>query len=151
MKETARLFNCVLCHELVNICSDCDRGNIYCSEHCSTIARQSSMREAGKRYQSTFQGRLNHAKRQADYRRRQQEKIEDTEKVTHRGSQVNPSDDLLAIVPTAEKIEYLAVAVRQNRCCDFCSRGEFQYFRQGFVRHRVVNKTLIASRWSQGP
>lgn len=151
MKETARLFNCVLCHELVNICSDCDRGNIYCSERCSTAARQLSMRKAAKRYQSTFQGRLNHAKRQADYRSRQQQNIEDTEKVTHQGSQVDSPNDLLTTVPTAEKIEDLAIAVRQNRCCDFCSRGEFQYFRQGFVRHRVVNKTLIASRWSQGP
>jgi hypothetical protein len=109
------------------------------------------MRQAGKRYQSTFKGRIHHAKRQAAYRRREQEKTEEAKKVTHHSSKLDVPNDLLAIVPTAEKIEDLAVVVRQNRCCDFCSRGKFQYFRQGFVRHPVVNKTLIASRWPQGP
>jgi len=151
MKESARLFNCVLCYKLVSICSDCDRGNIYCSERCSVTARQSSMRQARKRYQSSFQGRLNHAKRQADYRNRQRKKIEETEKVTHQGSQLDSSNDLLAIVPTIEGNQDLAIAVNKSRCCDFCLKGKFSYFRLGFIRHGVAHQTLTASRWSQGP
>jgi len=57
------------------LCSACDRGRRYCGAVCSRRARTESMREAGRRYQRTRDGRLAHAARQAAWRQRQ--------KVTH--------------------------------------------------------------------
>ncbi len=49
------------------ICTHCDRGQRYCGEQCSRLARRESMREAGRRYQQTPDGRAKHAVRQAIY------------------------------------------------------------------------------------
>ncbi len=151
MKDSSRLFNCALCHNLVNICSDCDRGNIYCSKACSAAAHKESQREAGQRYQSTFKGRTHHANRQAAYRRREQEKTEETEKVTHPGSQPDEPNDLLVAVPIVEESCDVTDEVNKSRCCDFCSQGKFRYFRFDFIRHQLANTTVTISTWSQGP
>ena len=92
---TARLFYCALCDTQVIICSKCDRGNIYCGDECARLARLESSRAAGKRYQESYKGRLNHAARQQQYRQRQQKKMAEKnikiKKVTHQGSQQNSS------------------------------------------------------------
>lgn len=64
---TCRRFQCARCGNEVLICSHCDRGNRYCSV-CSPICRRESQREAGRRYQKTHGGAMNHARRQARYR-----------------------------------------------------------------------------------
>jgi len=84
-----RLFNCARCARQVRICSHCDRGQIYCAGDCARQARQASLREAGRRYQESRQGRRLHAARQAHYRQRQREKV------THQGSANNPRHDSL--------------------------------------------------------
>ena len=151
MKDSSRLFNCALCHELVNVCSDCDRGNIYCSQACSTAARQESQREAGQRYQSTFKGRIHHAKRQAAYRDREREKTKEIIKVTHQGFQADAPNDLLMGVSLVEKNQGVVPDVKEHRCCDFCSAGRFQYFRLDFIRHHVATHAMTISTGSQGP
>ncbi len=151
MKDSSRLFNCAVCHELVNICSDCDRGNIYCSEFCSMAARKEAQREAGQRYQATIKGRIHHAQRQAAYRRREREKIEEIKKVTHQGSQVGDPNDLLTAVPIVGKNHVVIVEVRESRCCDFCSAGKFQYFRSDFIHHHLAKTAVTISTGSQGP
>ncbi len=151
MKDSSRLFNCALCHNLVNICSDCDRGNIYCSEACSTAARKESQREAGQRYQSTFKGRAHHANRQAAYRHREQEKTKETEKVTHHSSTPDASNDLLVTVPIGEESHDIAIKVNESRCCDFCSNGKFYHFRFDFIRHHPANSIVTTFTWPQGP
>lgn len=80
MEPKARLFQCHLCHTQVVICSRCDHGNVYCSDKCSTLARQRSLRAAGKRYQATVNGKRNHAARQARY------EMKLTANLTHHGS-----------------------------------------------------------------
>ena len=70
MESTARLYNCARCHCQVIICSYCDRGNIYCDKSCADLARKTSLRKAGKRYQRSYRGRLKHAERQRHYRAR---------------------------------------------------------------------------------
>ena len=74
-----RRFLCDLCGVACYICSWCDRGHRYCSTSCREGARRRSLLEAGQRYQQTRRGRLCHARRQAAYRRRQQQKV------THHG------------------------------------------------------------------
>lgn len=72
MKCVARLYDCLSCMTKVIICSNCDRGNVYCVQ-CAPIAKAKSKKAAAKRYQNSRQGRLNHAKRQRAYRQRQKE------------------------------------------------------------------------------
>lgn len=72
--RSARLYLCVRCYRQVVICSDCDRGNIYCAEACARTARQEKMRYAGRRYQTGYRGRCANAARQKRYRERRQQK-----------------------------------------------------------------------------
>jgi len=95
---TARLFVCLLCRAQVLVCSRCDHGQIYCAGTCAQEARQRAQQAAGRRYQATYRGRLNHAARAGRYRARQ--KI-----VTHQGSPPRPQDDVVPLeaVATARK------------------------------------------------
>ncbi len=89
MEKSARLFNCARCHRQVVICSDCDRGNMYCGSGCAQLTRSESVRSAGRRYQNSSRGRFSHAARQRRYRQRQKQKV------THQGSPPQAPNDLL--------------------------------------------------------
>ncbi len=144
MNGTARIFNCELCHKQVIICSDCDRGNIYCGTECSQEARLLSVRAAGNRYQNSQKGRLNHAKRQACYRSR---KAEAAKKVTHQGSQDLVPDDLLPPEPDVGQKRDLGCC---GRFCDFCKRGPFHHVRRDFLQNQAA-ETNKYSIWASGP
>lgn len=64
------MFNCARCRRLVVICTRCDRGQRYCSAHCSQVQRKQNAREAGGRYQRTPIGARNNATRQKRWRTR---------------------------------------------------------------------------------
>ena len=66
-----RLFTCGHCGETVLICSCCDRGQRYCGPACRKQARVEQVRMAGRHYQRTEGGRLQHAARQRAYCKRQ--------------------------------------------------------------------------------
>jgi hypothetical protein len=76
--EPARFFLCAGCRAQVLICSDCDRGQIYCNEGCACEIRRRNQREAGRRYQRSSKGRATHAERSRRYRARRRN-------VTHQG------------------------------------------------------------------
>ncbi len=78
-EPTYRLYNCRRCGVLVEICTRCDHGNIYCTGECSRIRRLESLRRASARYQHTRRGAVRHAARQHDWRAHHP-------KVTHQGS-----------------------------------------------------------------
>jgi len=59
-----RARNCARCKEQFLICKPCDRGHIYCSPKCSTIARWESKRRARRRHRSSPEGRLDHMDRE---------------------------------------------------------------------------------------
>lgn len=65
----------------MELCSRCDRGNIYCFTGCAEAARHESLKRAGQVYQSTSEGRLKHAVRQQRYLERR------LAKMTHQGSE----------------------------------------------------------------
>lgn len=138
MEHTARIFNCARCHRQVIICSCCDRGNIYCSSACSLEARQESMRFAGKRYQNTYQGRLNHAKRQKRY---MEQKLK---KMTHQGSQGIITNDLLLVI----KNEDLKIISRDGLRCHFCGCNCKKLLRTSFLDRR---KIFTSGIWPLGP
>lgn len=135
MKD-ARIFNCGLCHSLVTICSCCDRGNIYCGEVCATQARSESSRLANKRYQNTYQGKLNHAARQKRYIARL--KLAE-QKVTHHS--IQPPYNILLRILIAVAMQKI-VLLRKNGeiCCNFCGKPCSAFVRQGFLRSGATVK-----------
>lgn len=121
MERANRLFNCLRCHAQVIICSDCDRGNVYCSSNCSELVRRESMCEAGKRYQQSQRGKQHHAARQKRYRERE------IKKVTHQGSHSTAvSPDCLCPQSDPDVI---------NNACHFCGQHTTPYLRPCFLRH----------------
>ncbi len=133
MEITGRLFLCARCRAQVLICSPCDRGQIYCSRECSRISRQAKVCAAGRRYQSTFKGRLTHAERVRRYRARQKN-------VTHQGSLSPPPDDLLvldsAIAVGAPEASVTAPSAATLHCL-FCDRRLSVFVRIGYLGGRV--------------
>lgn len=109
--KTARLYQCAHCHCQVVICSDCDRGNIYCNGDCARMARLVMHRQSNQIYQKTPTGRIKHAKRQQRYRQRQKEKV------TDRGSSTPPADGVL-ITPQEQTQQPQPKA----DCCHFCGK-----------------------------
>ncbi len=79
-----RLYACARCGRLVQLCTRCDRGNLYCFQGCADQARRDSLGRAGRRYQDTPAGRANHAARQQRYLQRKDAKM------THQGSPEAP-------------------------------------------------------------
>ena len=132
--SSGRIFNCALCHQQVIICSCCDHGNIYCGESCAKEARKKSLHEAGKRYQNTFRGKINHAKRQLRYRKR-------ITKVTHHSSKEVVNNDLL------RKAENKLIR-NGDLHCDFCGCKCKPYLRTDFLTTSVVKNYDICP---QGP
>jgi hypothetical protein len=126
-----RLFLCARCRTQVLVCSCCDRGQIYCAGDCAREARSEAQRAAGRRYQASFRGRLNHATRSERWRVRQKN-------VTHRGSPP-PRDDLVLV--DAAPVTAMPAIVERFRglnappsCCHWCGRRCPPLVRIDFLR-----------------
>jgi hypothetical protein len=151
MQSSARVFNCARCRCQVVICSHCDRGNIYCGKRCSQTARHQSQREAGRRYQRTYRGRLAHAARQRRLRQRRRAKV------THQGSPaVLPDETLPAESRTsARRIESPPAVPGDGIGCHLCGRVCSHFLRQTFLRRRPTREAIDlpppVRAQSQGP
>jgi hypothetical protein len=88
MQDSSRLYGCLNCNYPVIIYRQCDRGNRYCKQ-CEPAMYLKARHRANKRYQNTYQGRINHAARQKRYRERLKQKV------THQGSKGQSVRDLL--------------------------------------------------------
>lgn len=137
MELTSRLFLCARCRkQVIIICRRCDRGQIYCADGCAKLARSQSVREAGRRYQQSRQGRFKQAERLRRFRLHKQN-------VTHQGSGSTAENDLLTV--NSAKVDKTMVLPRQSRQadtpqCHFCGAGCSEYVRNSFLlRHRVPN------------
>jgi ribosomal protein L35 len=98
------------------------------------MARRESLRAAGKRYQGTHSGKINHAKRQSYYRDR-------TKKVTHQGSQEFVVHDLLQ----SEEQELENFSQNDNVYCHFCGCKCASLLRNDFLN------THAPGFWPLGP
>lgn len=130
----ARLFLCLRCRVQVLVCSYCDRGQVYCGADCAREARRRSQHEAGRRYQASRRGRVNHAARARRYRARKNN-------VTHQGSAPDRTDDLLSEGP--------AVAVTEQLPTDKSSRPQWHCHRCGRRCPELVRRDFL--RRSRGP
>ena len=135
-----RLFVCAkpACRVQVVICSDCDRGHIYCAD-CAPHARRQSLHEAGRRYQASSHGRLKHAERSRCYRERQNRKR--ANKVTHHGSLPDRPAALLSVDPVvveqALPLDKQHFLHERRLYCMRCGRRCSAHVRQDFLRRRV--------------
>ncbi len=123
MNNTARIYNCVRCHRQCIICSDCDRGNIYCGSACAVLSRTQNHRITNRIYQKTFRGKQKHSVRQRYYRLRQKQKV------TDQGSANTPPNDLLPTVKNDNK-----KTMSGKICCHFCGKNVSPYLRNGYLR-----------------
>ncbi len=137
MCRSARLYNCVLCHCQVIICSHCDRGNNYCSGKCSAQSRQEKQRKACQRYQSSSRGRHLHALRQRHYRQRKKEKV------THQGSPGLVPYDLLIVEPKRVTTHQKSSFSTQTSTfyCHFCGCRCHELLRWAFL-HQQPRQSL---------
>ena len=62
--ESLRLAQCPRCQRQFAICSQCDRGHVYCGPPCSLGARCDSLRRARRRHRRSPEGRLDHRDRE---------------------------------------------------------------------------------------
>jgi hypothetical protein len=134
MEAVGRFFLCGRCRTQVLICSDCDRGQSYCSGACSKLVRLASIREAGRRYQSSRRGRFAHALRMRRYRAQRK-------KVTHQGSLPPPADALLAVDSAATTTTASPVctsSIIPAWHCHFCRCRCSEFVRRDFLRGRPV-------------
>ena len=140
IRRRHRTFDCKLCGKETHICSDCDRGNVYCSRSCFVTARREQCREAGRTYGQTDEGRAGNARRQRESyeRRRSRLSEENREDLTHQTSEPPRCEEMIptvvaAITPapsielaeTGQEQELAAVRcceVKPLRRCDFCGR-----------------------------
>lgn len=58
------------CRALFYICSQCYRGQRYCSSYCRTQARREQLHRAKRKYRQTPEGRQDHCDHQHAYRTR---------------------------------------------------------------------------------
>lgn len=144
MRSNSRLFNCARCHEQVIICTDCDRGQIYCANGCAKLVRQASLHAANTRYQQTRKGKHKHAHRQHQYRLRQKEI---STKVTYQGFPGNSDHDVLPLSPAKSKKTKLDSNL-VGLHCHFCKKPVPNFLRTVFLtpahRHdktRVIKMT----------
>ncbi len=104
---------------------------MYCLEGCAQKARLLAQRQAGRRYQTSRRGRLNHAARSRRYRARKNN-------VTHQGSPPAPPDDLLltgsAVAVTDQTMTGRGVRPRWH--CHCCGRLCPEFVRRDFLRCR---------------
>ncbi len=150
MSEAGRLFVCARCRTQVVLCSRCDRGNVYCGPACSQIVRRTSMREAGRRYQSSRAGRFAHAARARRYRARRKN-------VTHQGSAAAGTDALLPAETTPPQAAHDATPEPEPLHrddadvprCSQCGAERAQAVRQGWLRRRCrIASARAGPRWS---
>lgn len=127
---TCRLFLCARCRKQVFICRRCDRGQIYCADGCAKISRNQSVREAGRRYQQSRQGRFKQAERLRRFRRRKQN-------VTHQGSELASENDLLNSNSTMVETPVVTRHVSTIQC-HFCGTRCSEFVRNSFLHRRRV-------------
>lgn len=147
MEPVGRLFLCANCRAQTLICTACDRGQRYCSPKCASDVRRTRVREAGRRYQRSEQGRAAHARRMQSYRARLTEVTHQGSVSPHRHRQSAPCSAPLMTTPNAVSalaIILAMVAMAPPRC-NFCGCTCSQFVRLSFLRR---SKRPIRSNFS---
>jgi len=140
MGNSARLYSCACCRQLVVLCSACDFGNIYCFDGCAEQQRERSIRRANKIYRNTPDGKRKAAERQARHRARARARARTAtppcptppaeKKVTHQGSEGDtPPVPMVASPKAGAKV--------MDRC-HCCGKPVDLYLRRSCIRHSTA-------------
>ena len=139
MLESLRRFLCARCCAVAFICTPCDRGQRYCPGDCARATRQSSRREANRRYARTTEGRLKSAERSQRYR--------DRHSVTDHGSLPDCPRDVLDASTTNDVVKTSSnalppiakpdsgEAIGDGVQCSFC-----RCWSQPWIRHAPLRR-----------
>jgi hypothetical protein len=65
------------CGAMFFLCLSCYRGQTYCSQPCRQKSRREQLRQANRRYQQSWEARLDHRDRQREYRLRRGGRVTD--------------------------------------------------------------------------
>ena len=156
---TARRFRCPRCGAVVEICSPCDRNNVYCSKKCFLRTRTERHREANQRYQRDPIGNLKNRQRQQRFRAKQkqlQEKVTEQCLVSIADSRIitvnqnkhvteQTKEVIHKQVRRAKTLEQLLSAVEDSIHCSFCGQECAPY-----VRHQSIGKSRLRFRVTPG-
>ncbi len=142
MPESLRRFLCARCRAVAFICTSCDRGQLYCPGDCARAARQSSRREANRRYARSPEGRLKSAARSKRYRIRRcvtdQGSLDDCSRVVLVASTTNAVAETSSNEPPPTTELKSDAAIGNGLQCWFCGRWCGPWIRHGPLRRRPV-------------
>ena len=147
MPESLRRFLCARCRAVAFICASCDRGQIYCPGDCARAARQSSRREANRRYARTAKGRLKSAARSQRYRDRRfvtdHGSLPDCSRVVLDASTTNAVAETSSneLPPTTELKSNAAIGNKLR--CSFCGCWSEPWIRHAPLRRRSARSGYI--------
>ena len=119
------------CRAMFFICLSCYRGQTYCSGECRQKSRREQLRQANRRYQQSWEARLDHRDRQREYRRRRCRRVTDQSSlVPHACGRMNPALAPVSMRPAFSESEELHRRSRQEGFhrlfCILCGRwGQF--------------------------
>ncbi len=167
MDRPARLYLCARCRVQVVLCSRCDRGNRYCGPACGRQARDEAQREAARRYQQSRRGRVAHARRSGQWRRRRAAAGgagDGAQNVTHQGSQpaagaaplaawthdratAGRADTAADATDTISPQALATATLSTGWSCRRCGARQGVHLRLGFVRHGLPQRR----RYDHGP
>jgi len=147
MPESLRRFLCARCRAVAFICASCDRGQVYCPGDCARAARQSSRREANRRYARTAKGRLRSAARSQRYRDRQcvtdQGSLSDCSRVVLDASTTNAVAETSSNeLPPITELKSDA-AIGNGLRCSFCGCWSQPWIRHAPLRRRSARSGYI--------
>jgi hypothetical protein len=133
---SCRFFLCSCYRRQVLLCSQCDRGQLYCGRDCALEVRRRNQRAARARYQATIRGRELHAERSRRYRARQR-------CVTDQGSIPPGKPAAKANEPPLSVTRAAATAAPANTnaltlrtACQCCGKPVSNFVRLSWIRRR---------------
>jgi len=126
-----RMYDCRRCGVCVRVCSDCDRGQVFCAAECAKLSRRESVRRAGARYQKSRHGAHRHAARQRRWR--QHRSHPGVQIVTHQSCKASMATCTVSAVPEHGEPTVREADDHKNNStidsldadvsgCDFCQR-----------------------------
>ena len=155
--SSARRYHCARCNQPVLICSNCDRGHIYCFNGCRELARKERCQRNAKRYRSSERGRRNNAQRQSDYRQRQRappmpvvtlSTANFTQTDTADNSAAEPGEIKIvthrgSATPSASVVLPISANSSSSLNCNCCGEACSDYVRINFLRTRCRYRSAV--------
>jgi hypothetical protein len=110
------------CGQMFFICLSCYRGQTYCSAECRQKSRREQLRQANRRYQQSWEARLDHRDRQRQYRQQRFCRVTDQSSlVPHSCRRIRQARLGASMPPGAEQTHAVRPSSRQERFdCLFC-------------------------------